>query len=183
MINGFNLQVDLESGYANTIDGCYLGTDATGTKAVPNPNGSIGVSIFHSSDSLIGGTTASKRNIISGNYSALSDFNGGDGILIQQSDYNWIEGNYIGTDVSGSHALANVVGGLVGTQQNAGACILGGAYNQVGGPLAGQANVVSSNLDGVYIAGIGTRHNYVEGNRIGTDVTGTRVLGNSQDGV
>jgi hypothetical protein len=184
VINGFNLQVDLENGHGSTIGGCYLGTDATGTKAVPNPNGSIGVSIFDSSNNLIGGTTASARNIISGNYSALSDFNGGDGILFQQlSNNNRIEGNYIGTDVSGTHALTNVVGGLVGTQQNASVCIEGGAYNQVGGPLAGQGNVISSNLNCVNIAGIGTRYNDVEGNRIGTDVTGTRALGNSQDGV
>jgi titin len=184
VVNGFLIQVGLENGHGNTVDACYLGTDSTGTKAVPNSNGSIGVDIFNSSGNLIGGTTASARNIISGDYWAASDFNGGYGVLIDQSsNSNTVEGNFIGTDVSGIHTLTNVVGGLVGTQQTAGVCILGGAYNQIGGPLAGQVNVISSNHDGVYIAGIGPRYNYVKGNHIGTDVTGTRPLGNSQDGV
>jgi titin len=185
VVNRFDIQVLLQNGQGNTVDGCYVGTDSTGSKAMPGSNGSIGVDIFNSSSNLIGGTSASARNIISGNYSALSDFNRGDGILIDSSsNSNRIEGDYIGTDVTGTHALTNVVGGLVGTQQEAGVLIKGGSENNtIGGSLAGQGNVISSNHDGVDIIGWLARFNAVAGNRIGTDVTGTKPLGNTGDGV
>ena len=53
--------------------------------------------------------------------------------------------------------------------------------NTVGGTAAGAGNVISGNgTHGVHI--IGPR-NLVQGNRIGTDVTGTRALGNDSGGV
>ena len=57
---------------SNLVQGNYIGTDLSGTKAVPNV--SDGVEIIDASNNTIGGTTAATRNVISGN--------GASGILI-----------------------------------------------------------------------------------------------------
>ena len=60
----------------------------------------------------IGGTDAAARNIISGN-AANGVGIGGGGNTPQQPDQNVIEGNYIGTDVTGMVALGNRFDGVV----------------------------------------------------------------------
>jgi hypothetical protein len=87
-----------------------------------------------------------------------------------------VQGNFIGTDVSGTQPLPNVGDGVL--------ISAGASGNLVGGTVAGAANVISSNLSsGVHIADNGTTGNLVKGNLIGTDATGTQPLGNAADGV
>ena len=50
----------------------------------------------------------------------------------------------------------------------------------VGGLTPGARNVIPGNSDGVFIRGAGSK---VQGNYIGTDITGTLALGNSGNGV
>jgi len=57
--------IRLETGGGNTIEGNYIGTDATG--AVSAFNYLSGISLSGSSGNVIGGNTASARNVISGN--------------------------------------------------------------------------------------------------------------------
>jgi titin len=84
---------------------------------------------------------------------------------------NVAAGNYIGTDVTGTLDLGNGNGVL----------IAGGAS---GNTIGGVRNIISgNNSHGVIIRDSGTTSNTVAGNYIGTDVTGTLVLGNSQQGV
>ena len=79
----------------NQVRGNLIGTDFTGTTSIGN---SRGVRIV-SSGNVIGGTTAEARNIISGN-----DF----GVFIEgAATGNLIQGNYIGTDVTGTADLGN----------------------------------------------------------------------------
>jgi hypothetical protein len=80
-------------------------------------------------------------------------------------------GNRIGTDASGTRALANENGGMY----------LDGSDNTVGGTSAGAGNLISGNrIYGVAVAG---SRNQFQGNRIGTDATGTGPLSNAGDGV
>ncbi len=66
VINGFNQHgIRIEEAGANRIEGNYVGTDVTGL--VSRPNDGDGVSIFGSSGNVVGGTSASQRNLISGN--------------------------------------------------------------------------------------------------------------------
>jgi len=78
------------------VIGNYIGTDLTGTKAVPNEGG--GVYIDLGIDSTIGGVAPGERNIISGNAA--------DGVTVNNAA-NVVLGNYIGTDVTGLRPLGN----------------------------------------------------------------------------
>lgn len=93
------------------------------------------------------------------------------GIRIREGGANIIEGNHIGTDVTGTVALGNGETGVgVGTSGN----VIGGASSEA-------RNVISGNgFSGVFIGG---EENVVEGNYIGIDATGTSALGNSRFGV
>jgi CSLREA domain-containing protein len=100
---------------------------------------------------------------------------GGDGIDLSTNGGNRIEGNYIGTDVTGTIDLGNSWYGVR---------ISGVPSNTIGGTAAGTRNVISGNeWDGVFIADSGATGNQILGNFIGTDVNGTAALGNSQRGV
>ena len=147
-----------------TVAGNYIGTDITGALALGN--GHAGVNLDGVSDATIGGVTAGSRNVISANaYEGLGDFGNAD------SD-NVIEGNYIGTDVTGTHALGNIGGGVQ----------TDGSGDTIGGTAAGAGNLISGNLStGIGLYTLGSI--LVEGNLIGTDVTGTHALGNAGIGV
>ena len=161
------------SAAGNTVTGSKLGTDVSGTKALGNGDG-VDI-INNSSSNTIGGTVNGSENVISGNavtgINVLGDVN---------ATANLIEGNLIGTDISGKHAIGN----LYGVQFS------GSPGNTLGGTTSSARNIISGNTgDGVQIgfAGSGTSINsnksLIEGNYIGTDVTGTHALANSGDGI
>ncbi len=142
-----------------TVEGNFIGTDATDT--APQPN-SYGVFISGAKNNTIGGSSVTDRNIISGNTIA--------GIVIVGAPGNTVAGNYIGTNATGSSAVAN------GT----GVEINGSAIdNTVGGSTTADLNLISGNtIAGVAISGIATSANLVAGNDIGLDASGQRALAN-----
>ncbi len=157
----------------NVVEGNLIGTDMTG-KAPVNASGVLngsGVAVVDgSSDNTIGGTTAAARNIISGNaYSGV--YIGVYGAYGSISSSNVVEGNYIGTDKTGTAALANAYDGVeLGT---------GASGNTIGGTTASARNIISGNTrSGVEITSTGATGNAVTGNYIGTDNTGTVAIGN-----
>jgi streptogramin lyase len=122
--------------------------------------------------------------IVSGNSTVqgldLSNFNG-NGIVLQGGSNNVVQGNYIGTDTTGTIARGNGQNGIV---------IYGGSHaNRVGtngdgvGDTA-ERNIISGNQgQGVLISDAWTNRNVVAGNYIGTDVTGKVGLGNRASGI
>ena len=88
---------------------------------------------------------------------------------------NLVQGNRIGTDFSGTAPLGNASSGVLIDS--------GASSNTVGGTTVGAGNLISANgYYGVHITGSGTADNLLQGNTIGTDITGTVVLGNKQGG-
>lgn len=153
----------------NVIEGNYIGLTRLGT--TPLPNTYCGVGIYHGAQGdLIGGVSASARNIISGNSQQ--------GVVISDTgtNLNLVRGNYIGTLPSGTTAMANGNGGV--------AVFSGAQSNTIGGSLAGSGNLVSGNTgDGIFVGCSGTNSNVVLGNRIGLNQAGTAMVGNGGAGV
>jgi len=153
-------------GGTNLIQGNFIGTDTGGT--TKRGNGvSGGVWIAGSSGNWIGGPYATNRNVISGN--------SGSGLYLQNCSGNTIQGNLIGTSVSGTVALGNATNGI--TLYNA-------SGNLIGGTSASARNVISGNgWSGVYLYGSSSTGNLIQGNYIGTDTNGTLAISNGSDGV
>jgi Right handed beta helix region len=160
-----NSGILIVGGSNNVIQGDKIGTDMTGTK--PLGNEGFGIRLDHATQTQIGGTSASARNIISGNERG--------GIFLDVgSTGNVVQGNYIGTDVTGTVALANNWRGIDAASAT---------NNTIGGTAAGASNVISGNLGSGVVLRDGTSGTVVQHNFIGTDVTGTHALANGYNGV
>ena len=133
--------ISLAGGTGDTIEGNYLGTNVAGTMDLGNAIAGV----VSATSATIGGTTAAKRNLISGN--------GGCGLNV--SSNNTIQGNYIGTDVTGTLKIAN----------DNHAIIVNGNGNTIGGTVAGAGNILSgSAINGIEMF---SDNNIVQGNFIG----------------
>jgi hypothetical protein len=148
----------------NLIQGNFIGTDITGTVAVPN--GFRGISVLGGIGNIIGGTTPGAGNVISNN----APF----GIVID-GDGNIVQGNFIGTDVTGKVAMPNFLSGIS----------LGAVINTtIGGTSPNARNVISGHHQyGIDINASGRSGFVVQGNYIGTDSTGAVAMGNLQAGI
>ncbi len=140
-----------------------IGTDTTGTVAMGNAQRGVNVIGF---DHVIGGTTPAERNIISNN--------GAGGISLLGAGH-LVLGNYIGTDVTGSVSMGN--GGVgVNTGGNSVNIAIGGTDHDLGVCNRACDLIAASGDQGVLLRG---NDNRLEGNFIGSDVTGTTSFGNS----
>ena len=170
VINRFGEGISIDGAtVGNRIEGNFIGTDVTGT--IDRGNTDDGVNIFGgASENVIGGTTPAARNVISGN--------GCNAVFVKDATGNRIQGNYIGTDKTGTKGLTNGDGfGCVAV------VIDDSSGNTVGGTTAGARNLISGNaFDGVGIFN-DSQSNKVLGNRIGTTANGTGILGNGEAGV
>jgi parallel beta-helix repeat protein len=141
------------------IQGNYIGTNVAGTAALGNA--ANGIKVDGSSNTTIGGTTAAARNVISGNAA--------NGIFIDNggpASGNIIQGNYIGTDASGTTAIGNGTGIYV--------------YGTVGTVIDG--NIASGNLGAGMSLDLPSG-SVIKGNRVGTNAAGTSALGNLGHGI
>lgn len=154
---------------SNTVRGCYLGTDSSGSFATRN--GLYPISIASgASDNLIGGITAEDRNIISGSFYQ--------GLVIRDpgSDRNIVEGNFIGVNAAGTAAIPNAWSGI--------AIYYGARSNQIGGLSPGARNVISGNSNqGIVIANTNSDGNIIEGNYVGLNAAGTVAIPNGWSGI
>lgn len=159
--------VTLSACVSNFVIGNFIGTTATGAAALGNQDN--GIDLAAASTNAIGGTAAGAGNVISGN---------DHGIRVGSSATaraNWIQGNLIGTDASGTKSLPNTNHGISFGFAN---------YNLVGGAVPAARNVISGNGNsGVNLNASAAGTNTVQGNFIGTDLTGVNALGNGLSGV
>jgi hypothetical protein len=163
----------------NHVEGCYIGTDLTGTFARPNGANGITTPV---SNNVIGGTTPAARNVISGNM--------GVGIEIARPcctgnetpiTGNVIQGNYVGVNAAGNAPIPNGREGIRITSVNANVPVTG---HLIGGTQAGAGNVISGNhFEGLLLDGFHVRNNTVQGNFIGTDATGSFAIPNDSTGL
>src|SRR6185437_1558251 len=180
VINRFHFTgISIITNGGNRVEGCYIGTDAAGTIALPN--GDDGVSIS-SSNNVVGGTGPAQHNLISGNGGAGVDISrfccSGDTSSIVG---NVVQGNYIGVNATGSAGIANLQEGVRVSSVNANLPVTG---NLVGGTQPGAGNVISGNHGiGVNLEGFWVTNNTVQGNLIGTDSTGDFAIANDRDGI
>ena len=165
--DGYGVLVQLGAG--NRLEGNLIGPDGNGEPLVDGADQQGGVRLV-SSYTVVGGAADGASNVISGN---------GTGLEVA-GDLNDVLGNKIGTDADGETALPNTFSGILVT----------GDRNLVGGPDAGEANVVSGNgADGIEVR-VGDLANPVVpwgnrliGNLIGTNAGGDTALPNGSDGV
>jgi len=170
VINGYReAQVFLSGNGAHRIEGCYLGTDVTGNSAQllsgtqPITNGIL---FAGNGNYVVGGTAPSERNLLSGlNFAMSTSGNALPSVRIQ--------GNLVGTNAAGTAVIGNSFGLLTFRFGNT---LIGGsdpnARNIFSGHT-GQAMLYrTAGNSGVFA------NTQVLGNYFGTDVSGTRALGN-----
>ncbi len=166
-ISLFNSQILVGGLNANRIEGCYLGTNILGTQAATVVNGAQGFGVRTSWQGgyIVGGTDPAARNLISGTRGGFVAFSANNNVRIQ--------GNLIGTNAAGTAAIANDDGISLDTATNT---LIGGtdpnARNVISGNRFNAVRISSTSSVGAF-AGL-----RIEGNFIGTDVSGRLPLGN-----
>jgi hypothetical protein len=148
-INSFAEAGILITGNNNSLGGDYVGTDDTGTIAIPNGRGVV---IQGGSNNTLAPTSQGVGNVISGNAGA--------GVVLAGSSATLMRRNMIGTDPRGNFAVPNVNGVVV----------IGGQNNQIGGPQ-NSGNTISGNT------GYGVILSESSGNRVITNYIGTNSIG------
>ena len=152
----------------NLLLGNFIGTDVSGTIALGNFES--GVYIKDAVSNTIGGAKSGMGNVISGNR------DNGVTIVGFTSTGNIVQGNLIGIDITGSIDIGNKGHGV--------SIEMGSHLNIVGGSTSLERNVISGNDDvGILISDLGSDNNAVIGNFIGTDISGTLILGNLESGI
>jgi titin len=91
------------------------------------------------------------------------------GMSITNASSNTVQGNFMGTDPTGTVALGNLTH-AININTNA-------SGNIVGGTTAGTANVISGNQNGILLL-TGANGNFVQGNFIGTNSAGAAAIAN-----
>ena len=157
--NGITLSV------GTVVQGNYLGTDASGTLAIPNFN--AGVLLANDAESLIGGSGAGAGNLVSGNAVGIL-INGG-----LSTRNTRIEGNLIGTAWAARPRWKQ-------SRYSRRGKLSGLCSRRVDWRIGqGAGNVIAGNTSaGIHITGNGAQGVRIENNRIGTNLEGTAAIGN-----
>ncbi len=182
--NGINLnEASPGTGQSNLpttnthIEGNFIGTNAAGTAAIRNQQTGVRISGLNSSNNVVGGSVAGARNLI-----GASGFNA---VSIEtNSNGNFVLGNWMGVDITGTTALVTNVSGTNVFGNGSGVVISGASNNQIGGPTVAERNVISgNNCQGVNIINalvsgnlVQASGNKVQGNYIGLNAAGTDMI-------
>ncbi|MDQ6726796.1 MAG: right-handed parallel beta-helix repeat-containing protein, partial [Actinomycetota bacterium] len=152
-------------GSNNFVRGNEIGVDPSGSAEAPNERAGVYLGVS-ASNNTVGGSAPGDRNVISGNLEAGIDADDTTGL-----PPNIYQGNYIGTDASGTAAIGNGTG-----------ISLSSTVATIGGTGAGEGNLISGN-EGDGISALNANGTVIEGNRVGTDAGGTSAIPNGGPGV
>jgi hypothetical protein len=165
------------------IEGCYLGTNASGTVAFANQRNGVIDGNRSGGRVTIGGTTAAARNLISG-FSASS--NAWAVILTPTPEGPVIQGNLIGTNAAGILALPNANGIAVESSNG----VQTGYGTRIGGDTPAARNLISGNTRDALRIGCASSNSVlcgddtrVQGNYIGSTIAGDVPLPNGRHGI
>ena len=156
VMNGCTTSVDIQSGSNNRVEGNFLGTDPTGTQRLVDSGGEVVVG--NAPSARVGGSTPAARNLITACGVAVHANGTNNGAVI--------EGNVIGIAASGDVLLTPACGSTTFP------IVVDGPNGQV------IRNVIAGGANGIFLQGSSGK--VARGNYVGTDVTGTVVLGLSQ---
>ena len=144
----------------NAVQGNYIGTTNAGTATLANGTAVTDAAVLISggaSGNLIGGAATGARNVIAGN--------NGDGVRIDASDSNFVQGNAIGVDAGGG-ARANTGDGVELAND--------ADLNMIGGTAAAAGNNIRNNA----LHGIRVSNNNADGNSLlGNSIFANTLLG------
>jgi hypothetical protein len=164
VVNGFvTYGIQLTTGGANTVTGCIVGLDPTGTVKA-GADMIRGIWVNGSAGNVIGGTTKGAGNVLSGNANGVA-------IETAGSTGNTVQGNVIGLGSDGS---------IIQNSKSGVRIALGATSTVVGStsPSGTGRNLISGNAIGVTLRDAASQSNKVEGNYIGTDATGAEARPN-----
>ncbi len=156
------IEVENDGGVAashTTLLGNYVGLTKDGLTGLFNQNGVV----INSDHATVGGTDPHQRNVIA---------DSGYGLVVNSgADTTTIVGNYIGTDATGTDAIANTASGIF---------VPGGSTNTIIG-VPGGGNLISGNGG----AGIDcdSASTTIQANTIGLASDGETALGNGGYGI
>jgi hypothetical protein len=172
-----NVWIANQGGTANNIlvQGNYIGTNSAGTAS----RGGIGLQLDALTNATIGGASSSLGGSCTGVCNLISG-NTGQGLAMNTSGTYVIQGNFIGTNVTGTAALGNGNGAQSAVEANGvGSLTIGGVVAGTGNLISGQAVSRPGITIDLGVAGPVT----IQGNYIGTTTTGNATLGNGGPGI
>jgi parallel beta-helix repeat protein len=187
--NGVTLE-----GSSITLANDYIGLGMNGTAL---GNGGAGVYVAATSSN---NTIGSNPDAASGVISNVISGNAGSGIVLNGSSGNTLVDNYVGTDPTGTVAIANGGNGIWLTNGASNNTIGGTAYTDtttgaVNDPTGDKGtttpvfvvpplgNLVSGNSGNGILIDDNSQNNVMSGNFVGTTATGDAALGNAEDGI
>jgi len=155
VVNNFpnSTGISASHGHNHVIENNYVGTDLTGTLALPNDTGVL----------VAAAGTILQDNLISGNANS--------GLIVRAADVQ-ILGNIIGTDINVTNAMPNRDG--ISLEQDANNVLIGAMTN---------VNYISGNTHAGLLIGADAENNLVISNIIGGNMGGTQAIGNGNEGI
>jgi hypothetical protein len=150
-----------------TIEGCWIGLTETG--ALPGTAqskiGGHGIYLTGASNNCKIGTTTA-RNVISGTSAHGVVVVGCSGVIFKN--------NYVGTNTTGTAAIANTFHGI--NIDNSPSAVIGGG-------AANEGNLISGNTQSGIIITNASSNAVIKGNKIGTNLAGTAAIANGESGI
>ncbi|HXT05130.1 MAG TPA: Ig-like domain repeat protein [Casimicrobiaceae bacterium] len=161
----------LIDGNGTVVRGNYIGLNAAGTAALGVLSHAI--TVEGGTVTIIGGTTAGAGNVL-GSW-ATNGINIDSANALNLVQTVTVQGNLIGTNATGTaKATPGQIGVFIGNANNV----------TIGGITASAGNVIAgAGADGILLGGNAPAVPIIEGNKIGTDITGTAPIGNGTCGV